>query len=170
MTTITVDATIINNNVNRILAYHESAVNSMTDSIKDVAQAGFLLRDERDARKGSFNKWVEENLPFTRKTAYKYIKMAGLVEAGLNLEDFDSVRQALLTLKTNEKGELEEKERPKDKRVESIPGLCMKIEKALDDAAEKSPVDSWGDDQVRAIIRALESLLTRKRSLENVLS
>jgi len=169
MSTITVDAKIVDTNVNKIRAYHENAMRSMTDSIKDVAQAGLLLAEERDSRRGSFSTWVEENLPFTRKTAYKYIKVGQLVEAGLNLEDYDSVRQALLTLKTNEKGEIEEK-KVKDKRVESIPGLCLKIEKALDDAQEESPIHSWDEGQVRAIIRALESLIERKTSLQDHLS
>jgi hypothetical protein len=168
MTTITVDAKIVDNNVNRILAYHDNAMKSMSDSIKDVAQAGLLLAEERDSRRGTFSTWVEESFPFSRKTAYKYIKVGQLVEAGLNLEDYDSVRQALLSLKTNEKSEIEEK--VKDKRVESIPSLCMKIEKALDDAEEEIPVNHWDEGQVRAIIRALESLLVRKSSLEDVLA
>ena len=144
-------------------------MSKMGDTLRDIGQAGLLLAEERDKRRGSFSQWVQDNLPFTRKTAYAYIKVGKLVEAGMSLDNFSSMRQAILSMKPDRE-ESEEKPRERDKRVESIPSLCMKIEKALDDASETSPVDEWGDDQVRAIIRALESLLTRKRVLENVLS
>ena len=168
MSTITVEAKIVDNNVNRIRTYHENAMRSMTDSIKDVAQAGIILAEERDKRRGSFSQWVEENLPFTRKTAYKYIKVGQLVESGLNLEDYNSVRQALLTLKTTDGAET--RERVRDKRVESIPGLCMKIERAFEQAESERPVTNWDESQVRAVIRALESLISRKETLESALA
>lgn len=169
MTTITIDAKIIDTNVNRICAYHESAMRSMGDSLKDIGQAGLILAEERDKNRGSFSQWVQDNLPFTRKTAYAYIKVGKLVEAGMSLENFSSMRQAILSMKP-EPEEGDEAPRERDRRVESIPSLCMKIERAFDEAEEASPISSWDEGQIRAVIRALDSLLTKKTKLERVLA
>ena len=143
----------------RIIQHHHNAINAAVNTVREAAKAGDLLVKEGEDRKGSFSKWVEDEMPFARKTAYQYIKIAKNVTAGLiNLEEATSIRDAL-RLCNKAEGKEEEPKRAKDKRVETIPSLCTKIETAFSAATKEKAVKGWSSDEVDALCRTLQPIV-----------
>ena len=143
----------------KIIQHHNNAINAAVNTVREAAKAGDLLVKEGEERKGSFSKWVEDEMPFARKTAYQYIKIAKSVTAGLiNLEEATSIRDAL-RLCNKAEGKDSEPKRAKDKRVETIPSLCSKIENAFSAASKERDVSSWSSDEVSALRRSLQPVV-----------
>lgn len=158
----TITVTVITDSADEIRECHSMAVESMGKSVGHVAQAGILLINERDLRTGGFATWVEENLPFTRKTAYQYMKIGAAVDSGkLDLSTLTSVRQALKLLPNDS----ESSTRSKDKRMDSIPNLCLKIEQAFTEAVSSRPVSGWSVDEKETLLRSLDGILSIKEQL-----
>jgi hypothetical protein len=152
----TITVTVTPDSADEIKQHHRAAMDSMGQSVSHVSQAGLLLVKEREDRRGSFASWVEEALPFTRKTAYTYMKIGVAVEAGeLDLENLTSIRQALKLLP----GESTPTTRTRDKRFDSIPNLCLKIEQAFNEAVSSRPVESWSQDERDTLTRSLNSVI-----------
>lgn len=141
----------------KINSCHQRGGEAMIDSLKHYAEAGMHLKKARNTVE-NFENWVRENLTFSKKTAYQYIKLADKVEAGLNLDsgEFTSIRQCLGIDHDGEKSTYAEKRH--DARFESIPGLCAKIEQTFRSATRVKPVESWSPDEKRVIISSLASL------------
>ena len=80
----------------KINSCHQRGGEAMIDSLKHYAEAGMHLKKARNTVE-NFENWVRENLTFSKKTAYQYIKLADKVEGGLNLDsgEFTSIRQCL---------------------------------------------------------------------------
>jgi hypothetical protein len=133
----TITVTVTPDSADEIKQHHRAAMDSMGQSVSHVSQAGLLLVKEREDRRGSFASWVEEALPFTRKTAYT------------------SIRQALKLLP----GESTPTTRTRDKRFDSIPNLCLKIEQAFNEAVSSRPVESWSQDERDTLTRSLNSVI-----------
>lgn len=160
----TITATIVQTAATEIKEHHEAAMANMGQSVSHVAQAGILLVKERDSRHGEFAQWVEDNLPFTRKTAYQYMKIGEAVTAGkLDLENLTSVRQALRLLPSESTAT-----RTRDRRFDSIPNLCLKIEQAFTDAIDERPITSWSPDEKETLIRSLNSVLALRDQLQRL--
>ena len=152
----TITVTVIPDSCNEIKQHHRAAMDSMGQSVSHVSQAGLLLVKEREARRGSFAAWVEESLPFTRKTAYTYMRIGMAVEAGkLDLENLTSIRQALKLLP----GESTPTPKTRDKRFDSIPNLCLKIEQAFNEAISSRPIETWSLDERETLIRSLDTVI-----------
>jgi hypothetical protein len=150
-------APLAKNNLDLIIVHHNNAVGLAINTVKEAAKAGDLLVKERDARSGSFKTWVEEYLPFARKTAYQYIRIAENVTSGiLNLADVSSIRGALKLCNT---ADGTEPKRAKDKRVETIPSLCARINAAYTGAKSDKPLHGWDDEEIDALRTSLKGIV-----------
>jgi hypothetical protein len=69
--------------VSRIEALHKDAVNAGVAAVKSSIEAGKMLAEANHAYPRGFSKWVEDNLTFSRQTAYKYIAVAEAADKGL---------------------------------------------------------------------------------------
>lgn len=144
-------------NLDLIIIHHNNAVGAAINTVKEAAKAGDLLVKERYSRTGSFKTWVETNLPFARKTAYQYIRIAENVTSGiLNLAEVSSIRGALKLCNTADGAE---PKRAKDKRVETIPSLCARINAAYAGAKSDKPLAGWDDDEVEALRTSLKGIV-----------
>jgi hypothetical protein len=138
---------------------HQAGKDSLINSLKHWSDAGYHLTVVRNTV-DDFSKWISENLGFSRKTAYQYIKLHEKVEQGLiDLDSgkFTSLRQCL---GIDHDGENSTYSRPpSDKRFESIPGLCTKIEQTWRGVIRAKPLDGWSDDEKRVLANSLKPLL-----------
>ncbi len=131
---------------------HEAGIKAMAGSLRHFAQAGEILAKVRDDS-NDFSAWCRDNLDFNRKTAYQYIKLHELCEAGkidLASGKFTSLRQCLGIDHDGEKSTYQEK-RQADMRFESIPGLCAKIEQFFKKATSIRSMEEWSSDEKRIL-------------------
>ena len=54
-----------------------------------------------------------------------------------------------------------------DKRFESIPGLCTKIEQTWRGVIRVRPLNAWSDDEKRVLSNSLQPLLDIHKELSN---
>ena len=146
----------------KIKESHRAGVDSLVGSLRHFAQAGYHLREVKNSV-SNFEDWVNKNLNFSKKTAYQYIKLQEKVEAGLDLEDvnedgtpkFTSIRQCLGIDHDGEKSTYSRG----DKRFESIPGLCTKIEQTWRGVVRARPLADWSPDERRVLAGSLQPIL-----------
>lgn len=154
-----------NNRAEEIKTAHAEGMNAMKGSLSHFAKAGKILCIVQQEVE-SFPKWCEENLPFSRKTAYQYIRLNSLVESGqvcLESGKFTSLRQCLGIDHDGEKSTYQAK--MTDKRFESIPSMAAKMEKFWQKGVSKRPVEDMTHDEKRALKKSLSPLVKIYKSL-----
>lgn len=141
----------------RIMECHAQGLNQMVGSLVHFSEAGLHLKKIR-TQVDDFGKWIGENLVFSKKTAYQYIKLNDKVEAGLDLEsgEYTSIRQCLGIDHDGEKSTYRE---ANDKRFESIPGLSSKIQHTYKGAIRAKALHNWSDDEKRALATSLVPII-----------
>jgi hypothetical protein len=148
----------VTDEASEIMQCHQAGLESMVGSLKHFAQAGSILASVKE-KVSDFKAWCKDNVAFSRKTAYQYMKLHDKVQGGLDLEsgEFTSIRQCLGIDHDGEKSTYSEKR--SDPRFENIPGLCAKIEQSFKSAVRVKPIESWTGDEKRILATSLEPLL-----------
>lgn len=129
--------------ISEIADHHLHAIQHACDSVRSAAKAGHKLIEARETvEMPSFRKWVDDNLAFGYRTAYRYIKVAEMEKAGLL--DFDGIGSINEALRIGEKSEKnDDDKKKKDERQETFVSHALKIEAWFIQETSKSPVDSW---------------------------
>tara|TARA_B100000927_G_C16355839_1_gene425318 strand:+ start:312 stop:851 length:540 start_codon:yes stop_codon:yes gene_type:complete len=134
------------NLLNEITEHHSSALTHACDSVREAAKAGEKLAEAKDTiPMKSFRNWVDHNLPFSWRTAYRYIKVHEMNQAGLL--DFDGINSINEALRVGEKSEEVKESKDKDSRQETFVSHALKIESWFVQENSKSPVRDWPADR-----------------------
>lgn len=147
----------------RIISAHSESLESMVDSVKHAAECGALLIESRESIKDPFRKWISAELPFTYRTAYRYMQISEAVTDGaISLDGVGSINEALKLLSRATKKEeekLETKKDDKDERIETFVTAAMKIESWFKKETSKAPLSSWSDDRKKAVRTQLDGVV-----------
>lgn len=148
----------------RIISAHADSISSMVDSVKHAAECGSLLIESRETLKDPFRVWVSTALPFTYRTAYRYMQISEAVTDGaISLDGVSSINEALKLLsratKAKEEEEKPEEKEDKDERIETFVTAAMKIESWFKKETSKSPLSTWGQDRKKAVRTQLDGVV-----------
>ena len=147
----------------KIISAHADSITSMVDSVRHAAECGSLLIESRETLKDPFRVWISTALPFTYRTAYRYMQISEAVTDGaISLDGVSSINEALKLLsratKAKEEEKTEEKEE-KDERIETFVTAAMKIESWFKKETSKSPLSAWGQDRKKAVRTQLDGVV-----------
>lgn len=72
----------------RIAALHSDALSMLNNALGNAIEIGAILARVKREKRGGYDRWIEENLPFTTRTARTYVRMyehrEEIQEAGLS--------------------------------------------------------------------------------------
>lgn len=93
------------------------AERSAIDAVREAVVCGEALNAAKEkCPHGDWISWLESNFDYSRQTAAKYMKLAN-VNHGLHLDDFKSMRQALIAVSESEPKKEQKEAKPSESEV-----------------------------------------------------
>ncbi len=98
----------IDSDIQKIQGLHESIGANLNNALQNAILIGEILtKKKRELPHGSFIPWIEANLPFSRMTANKYVRLFEAKDQLPNVNSGLHLTEALKLLTANEKEEKE---------------------------------------------------------------